>query len=263
MEHPAYGQLRRVSPAAAVVLERNPSAMTLEGTNSWILSAPGSRSCVVVDPGHDDPEHLATLADAAGEVELVVLTHRHGDHADGAPAFASAAGGVPVRAFDRALCRGADALAHAETFAAAGLTFTVHHTPGHTDDSVALTFEHDATRHVVTGDTILGYGTTIVDDLGDYLASLRAMAPLAAGAIGLPGHGRELGDLASTVQQYLDHREQRLDQIRRALDALGADATARQIVEHVYADVDRQLWPAAEVSVRAQLEYLSGGERTR
>ena len=56
--------------------------------------------------------------------------------------------------------------------------------------------------------------------------------------------------------QYLDHREQRLDQVRAALAELGADATARQVVELVYADVDRSLWPAAEWSVRAQLDYL-------
>ena len=94
--------------------------------------------------------------------------------------------------------------------------------------------------------------------LGDYLASLRRIAELAPGAAVLPGHGPELPDAAAVAQNYLEHREQRLDQVRSALGTLGDDATPRQVVEHVYADVDEALWPAAEHSVRAQLAHLRG-----
>ena len=72
----------------------------------------------------------------------------------------------------------------------------------------------------------------------------------------LTGHGPELPDVAAAATDYLAHREERLDQVRTALDRLGAQATLRQVVETVYADVDRALWPAAELSVRAQLDYL-------
>ena len=74
----------------------------------------------------------------------------------------------------------------------------------------------------------------------------------------LPGHGPELDDLQAVSAMYLAHREERLDQVRSALRALGEDATARQVVEHVYTDVDEELWDAAEKSVRAQLDYLRG-----
>jgi hypothetical protein len=74
----------------------------------------------------------------------------------------------------------------------------------------------------------------------------------------LPGHGPELPSLAKVSQEYLAHREERLTQIREALTRLGDDATARQIVEDVYADVDEAVWWAAELSVRAQLDYLRG-----
>jgi hypothetical protein len=74
----------------------------------------------------------------------------------------------------------------------------------------------------------------------------------------LPGHGPELPDARAAAAQYLAHREQRLDQVRSALGTLGPDVTARQVVELVYADVDPALWPAAEWSVRAQLDYLRG-----
>ncbi len=85
---------------------------------------------------------------------------------------------------------------------------------------------------------------------------MRRLAELAPGTAVLPGHGPELPDAPAVAAQYLEHREQRLDQVRAALAELGPDATARQVVELVYADVDRTLWPAAEWSVRAQLDYL-------
>lgn len=256
LQHPAYGQLRPVTPVAAVLLENNPSMMTLDGTNSWVLRAPEASTSVVVDPGHDDPEHLELLAEAAGEVELVLITHHHGDHVDGAARFAAQVG-APVRAFEQALCRDAGALAAGERFTAAGLPISVLHTPGHTADSVSFVVDHaEAGVHVLTGDTILGYGTTVLSDLGDYLRSLRTLAEVPAGAVGLPGHGPELPDLVRTVREYRDHREQRLDQVRDALKQLGPDADIQQIVELVYADVDPSLWGPAAFSVQAQLDYL-------
>jgi glyoxylase-like metal-dependent hydrolase (beta-lactamase superfamily II) len=242
--------LREVSPNASVLLENNPSSMTLEGTNSWVLRAPGSAGCVVVDPGYEDIEHLTLLADV-GPVELILLTHHHGDHAEGAPWFAERTG-APVRAFDPSRCIGAESFVDGEVIAAAGLELEVLHTPGHTDDSVSLRLDAE----ILTGDTVLGRGTTVLHDLGNYLRSLRKLIELPDGIKGLPGHGPELADLPTTAREYLAHREQRLDQVRSALRELGADATARQVVELVYADVDQSLWLPAELSVRAQLEYL-------
>ncbi|PRX44770.1 glyoxylase-like metal-dependent hydrolase (beta-lactamase superfamily II) [Prauserella shujinwangii] len=254
MTHPAYGELRAVSDAASVLLENNPSTMTLEGTNTWVLGAPGATGRVVVDPGYEDSEHLDRLA-AVGDVELVLLTHHHPDHAEGAPAFAERVG-APVRALDPALCVGAGAFDHDDVISVAGLELHVLHTPGHTRDSVTLRFDHAGRTHVLTGDTILGRGTTVLTDLGDYLSSLRLLRELPPGSLGLPGHGPELADLAATARAYSEHREQRLDQVRAALRRLGPGATARQIVEVVYADVDRALWAPAEASVEAQLAYL-------
>jgi glyoxylase-like metal-dependent hydrolase (beta-lactamase superfamily II) len=114
---------------------------------------------------------------------------------------------------------------------------------------------------VLTGDTILGQGTTVVaypdGDLADYLASLARLRELGPATV-LPGHGPELPSAGAAATAYLAHREERLAQVSAALGALGPDATAEAIVEQVYADVDRALWPAAERSVRAQLAYLRG-----
>jgi glyoxylase-like metal-dependent hydrolase (beta-lactamase superfamily II) len=259
--HPAYGELRAVTPLASVLLEHNPSPMTLEGTNTWVLRAPGEEGCVVVDPGDDDPAHLERVA-AHGPVALVLLTHRHHDHAAGARRFAQLTG-APVRALDPSLVLGSEALGEGDVVAAAGCELRVLATPGHTSDSLSfLLTGPDVGPAVLTGDTILGRGTTVIahpdGSLGPYLGSLRRLAELADGTAVLPGHGPELPDAPAAARQYLAHREERLEQVREALRTLGPEATPRQVVEHVYADVDEVLWGAAELSVRAQLEYLRG-----
>lgn len=257
--HPAYGSLRRVTPVASVILENNPGSMTLEGTNTWLLRAPDADAVVVVDPGYEDEPHLTRVAETA-PVELIVLTHHHPDHAQGA-AWLAARSNAPVRALDPGLCSAAPPLTGTDRFAAAGLTFEVLHTPGHTDDSICLRVTHDGTPAMLTGDSILGRGTTVVSDLGPYLATLRRLAAEPPGTVALPGHGGELPDVATVAGEYLAHREERLDQVREALRKLGEDATARQIVELVYADVDKALWTPAEWSVKAQLEYLRAQRR--
>ena len=254
MSHPLYGQLRPVTPYASVLLARNPSPMTLDGTNTWLLRTPGSETCLVIDPGPDDPEHLSAIAAAAGEVTEILLTHGHLDHSAGAAAL-RALTRAPVRALDPAQRLGGEGLGESDVVAAAGLEVRVLATPGHTADSLCFAVG-DA---VLTGDTVLGRGTTVVAHpdgrLADYLDSLRRLHELGTRAV-LPGHGPELPDLAAITSAYLAHREERLEQIRAALDQLGPDAAAMDVVRVVYADVDQVLWPAAELSVRAQLEYL-------
>jgi glyoxylase-like metal-dependent hydrolase (beta-lactamase superfamily II) len=254
VSHPLYGQLRPVTLYASVLLARNPSPMTLDGTNTWLLRTPGSESCLVIDPGPDDPEHLRAVVAAAGEVTEILLTHGHLDHSAGAAAL-RALTRAPVRALDPAQRLGGEGLGEGDVVAAAGVEVRVLATPGHTADSLCFAVG-DA---VLTGDTVLGRGTTVVAHpdgrLSDYLDSLRRLHELGTRAV-LPGHGPELPDLAAITSAYLAHREERLEQIRAALDQLGPDAAAMDVVRVVYADVDPVLWPAAELSVRAQLEYL-------
>lgn len=244
--------MRQVTATAGVVLAPNPGPMTLEGTNTWVLRAPGEQACVVVDPGPLHVEHLEAVA-AQGPVTVVLLTHGHHDHSAGAHLLSELTG-APVRALDPRHRLGDEGLAEGDVVAAAGLEIRVAHTPGHSSDSLSFVLD-DA---VLTGDTILGRGTTVVAHpdgvLRDYLESLKRLRDLGDVAV-LPGHGPELAHAGDVAQHYLDHREQRLAQVREALES-GA-TTARDVVERVYADVDRVLWPAAEMSVRAQLDYLN------
>ncbi|WP_406059613.1 MBL fold metallo-hydrolase [Streptomyces sp. NBC_01077] len=247
---------------AVNVLAPNPSAMTLDGTNTWLLSEPGSDLAVVVDPGPLDDSHLRHVIDTAEKlgkrVALTLLTHGHPDHAEGAGRFAELTG-TAVRALDPALRLGDEGLGAGDVVTVGGLELRVVPTPGHTSDS--LSFHLPADRAVLTGDTILGRGTTMVAHpdgrLGDYLDSLRRLRSLTVDDgvhTVLPGHGPVLEDAQGAVEFYLAHRAGRLAQVETAVES--GFRTPAEVVAHVYADVDRSLWPAAELSVRAQLEYL-------
>jgi glyoxylase-like metal-dependent hydrolase (beta-lactamase superfamily II) len=256
---PAAALADRLPPWATLIRAPNPGPLTLDGTNTWVLRGPGADTALVVDPGPLDEDHLQRVA-GLGPFAQILLTHGHRDHVEGAERLAELVGGVPIAAADHALCRDALPLEAGELGGQArdaDLTVTVVPTPGHTVDSVCLLVEGGLERAVLTGDTILGRGTTVIatpdGDLGDYLDSLEVLREFP-GVPALPGHGPALADCGVAATFYLDHRQARLDQVRQAI-ANGAK-TADDIVAVVYADVDRSLWPAAVWSVQAQLAYL-------
>ena len=254
---------RRVGALAHLVRCDNPGPMELDGTNTWILEAPGAETCVVVDPGPaGHPAHLEAVA-AGRRVELVLITHRHDDHVGGLDAF-RALTGAPVRAVSPEHCRDSEPLTHDEEFVAAGLAFQVLHTPGHTPDSVSFVVSHPLDRLLITGDTVLGRGTTLVGDepssLRHYLASLELLTGLG-GARLLPGHGTDHPDVRPVLATYREHRRQRIDAIRAILLRTGSapqDADPDVIVDELYADTPAGARFAAVTSVRAQLAYLGG-----
>ncbi|GAA0933551.1 MBL fold metallo-hydrolase [Nonomuraea longicatena] len=242
---------------AESLLAPNPGVMTLDGTNTWIV---GGEEVIVVDPGPDDESHLLRVAGHLGErrVRQILLTHGHFDHSGGAKRFAELVG-APVRALDPRHRLGDEGLADGDVVTAGGVELRVYGTPGHSHDSLCFWLPQD--RAMLTGDTVLGRGTTVIAQDGgltDYLRSLdrlrAAAAELEARAL-LPGHGPVLPDPIGALDGYIAHRRERLDQIAAARGQ-GA-RTPREIVEVVYAEVDRSLWPAAEISVRAQLDYLA------
>ncbi|HEU5421366.1 MAG TPA: MBL fold metallo-hydrolase [Streptosporangiaceae bacterium] len=247
---------------ARCVLAPNPSPMTLDGTNTWVIAEPGSAAAVVIDPGPLDEGHLQrvcqTVAQAGQRVAVIVLTHRHSDHSAGAARLAELTG-APVRAVDPAQRLGDEGLAAGDVLTAAGCELRVVATPGHTSDSVCLLLAADGA--VLTGDTVLGRGTTVIAEdgsLADYLDSLHRLRSLADETglrVLLPGHGPLLARPADTLDYYLEHRAERLAEIRDALAA--GDRTPAQIVARVYAEVPRAVWPFAQSSVRAQLDYLA------
>ncbi len=259
------------------VLAPNASPMTLDGTNTWVLREPGARHSIVIDPGPPDQAHLDAVAAAAGEVAVVLLTHHHLDHSESARAFAERMG-CGVRALDPAYRLGSEGLGDGDVVEADGLEVHVVGTPGHTADS--LSFLLPAEGALLTGDTVLGRGTTVVAHpdgrLGAYFDSLdrlHALADAREARTIWPGHGPVIADALGALDHYRAHRAERLEQVREALrmlavravddpsSAVPADYLPRAVVELVYADVDRVLWGAAELSVRAQLAYLASPSR--
>ena len=256
------GHPDQVTERATRLLAPNPGPMTLDGTNTWVLREPGADGCVVVDPGPLHEEHLNAIA-ALGRVQMIVLTHGHYDHSEGALRLRELTG-APITARDEALCVDAPAL-HADTKSqVSSIEWLTVLTPGHSSDSVCFVLTAD--RALLTGDTILGRGTTVVAHpdgrLSDYLDSLQRLRDLADHEFDvlLPGHGPVLDDPIGVLDYYLSHRRERLDQVRAALADGAVDA--KDVVRRVYTDVDRSVWKAAEQSVRAQLDYLDEQERS-
>jgi glyoxylase-like metal-dependent hydrolase (beta-lactamase superfamily II) len=256
---------------AQCVLAPNANMMTLDGTNTWILREPGARRSIVIDPGPPDESHLAAVAEQAGDVGVVLLTHHHLDHSEAAKEFAERVG-CGVRALDPEYRLGSEGLGGGDVVEVDGLEVRVVATPGHTADS--LSFVLPAEHAVLTGDTVLGRGTTVVahpdGQLGAYLDSLDRLHELAAAneiATIWPGHGPVIDDALGALDYYIAHRAERLEQVASALaelqsephpEGVAVDELPRRVVEIVYSDVDPVLWGAAELSVRAQLAHLAG-----
>jgi glyoxylase-like metal-dependent hydrolase (beta-lactamase superfamily II)/8-oxo-dGTP pyrophosphatase MutT (NUDIX family) len=245
------------------ILAPNPGPMTLDGTNTWIVGDPRRGAPIVVDPGPLDDDHLAAIMEASGgQISAILLTHRHVDHSEAAAELARRAR-CTVRAADPELQVGPDGLADGDVMEGAGVRLLARATPGHTSDSISLLCTGaDGVNRILTGDMVLGRGTTVITypdgDLAAYFDSLELLSELVRSygvAELLPGHGPRVSDPLGWLSFYRRHREERLDQVRAAL-AAGA-RTPAEVVARVYADVDRTLWPAAEQSVRAQLDYLA------
>lgn len=238
----------------------NPSAMTLQGTNTWIVGQPGASDVAIVDPGPLVPAHLEAVLSAVEErrahVALILLTHGHWDHAQGSERFAALSG---------AQLRGMADLQDGQRLQVGGLELQIVATPGHTSDSMSVLVESE--RVLLTGDTVLGQGTTVIDHpdgtLADYLGTLERIEALTSRGVVetfAPGHGPVITDAAGTIHTYREHRAQRLEAVRACV-AAQPPATSRQqladaVVGEVYGDVVPEVRSAAKQSVLAQLVYL-------
>jgi glyoxylase-like metal-dependent hydrolase (beta-lactamase superfamily II) len=232
------------------VLAPNPGPFTGPGTNTYVVGSGGA--VVVIDPGPVDHSHEAAIVDAIADrqVEAVIVTHTHEDHAPlanplaaevGAPALGYAAG--PDFEPDERLVEGSVIQAGDERL-------EVLYTPGHSDDHVCF----KVGRSLFTGDHIMGGSSVMVTDLGSYMASLERLQGMTFDRM-YPGHGPEIDEPDEVVSWYLEHRRQREQQILAAVRS-GA-GTVGSVVEVVYADVDSSLYPLATHSVVAHLRKLS------
>lgn len=257
----------RTSDHTAYLTVDNPGAMTLEGTNTYVIGelgeafppAPGDAKprAVVVDPGPHDEAHARAIADAV-DVALIVVTHRHQDHVGNVDAL-RALTGAAVRAWDPTLCVDARKLHDEEVLPDVPVEISVWHAPGHTSDSICLSIFDDGV--ILTGDSILGRGTTMLDypdgDLEDYLDTLRVFKE-EPGFTVLPGHGPSGEFLEVACERLLDHRLNRIHDLRRRLKASNDDLgpSASDLASIIYADVPDEVRGPAIKTLKAQLAYL-------
>lgn len=241
------------------VLLPHPNPMTLGGTNAYIVGAERSRSVIVVDPGSTDLDPLIE-AIGARQIALILLTHHHSDHTIGA-AMLRERSGAPIRAWRTGLCAGGDRLRDGEQINASGVRLIVLHTPGHTSDSVCFDLpDAGADGSVLTGDTLLGSGTTIIEHpdgrLSDYLASLDRLEALGMARV-LPGHGPEGLELARMVIEYRFRRLGRLAELRTRLANDTRSLSVNELATATYPDKTHpRMRRAAERTILAQLFYL-------
>lgn len=272
-----YGRCDQVSPLIRRVIANNPSAFTYVGTGTYIV---GRGEVAVIDPGPDDPAHLAAiLAAVAGErVTQILITHHHSDHsplarplqaATGAPIVGCAVadahaddGGVKMEADhdlsfrpDVSVCGGGE-------IAGPGWRFEAIPTPGHTSNHICFALREE--NACFTGDHIMGWSTTVIappdGDMTAYLQSLDLIRARGFETL-WPTHGPPIRDVGAFIDAYRAHRQERIDQILGALEA--GPASIGDLVPRLYVDVDQKLWPAASRSMLAAMIHLEREGRIR
>ena len=253
----------RLTETLSRVVAPNASHMTLDGTNTYVVGEPGSGAAFVVDPGPADEEHFARVRAALDELDAecsgIALTHHHLDHSEAAVAWGRTLGAPVAAATAEVAGPEGRVLTDGDVLSAGGTTLSAVPTPGHSADHLCFRLPDGS---LLSGDHILGRGTSVVawpeGDLTAYLESLRRIHALGPDAL-FPGHGPELlEDPTSVISYYLDHRRWREEQVRSALEQDETLATRpADLVARIYADIDRVLWPAAELSTRACLVKLA------
>jgi glyoxylase-like metal-dependent hydrolase (beta-lactamase superfamily II) len=255
-----------LSPRVGRLRANNPSPMTLDGTNGYVLRV-GDGELVAIDPGPlDDAQRDAFLAAArAADASYVAIlvTHGHPDHAPGAAPLAAATG-APVFAHPAARFPHDRALRDEERLTFGDAAITVLHAPGHAVDH--LVFALDQELALFTGDVVAGTGFMVVapphGEMRTYQATLRRLRERYGNATALyGGHGPEVRDVRAKLDDYIAHREARERQI---VDALAAGpSTIPELVARIYAETPRNLWPAAARQILAYLIALEREDRVR
>lgn len=265
---PLVPELQRLSASVFAVLGMNPGPYALTGTNTYLVGTGAKR--ILIDTGEGRPGYIANLEKAMASVgatgiQEIVLTHWHFDHLGGVPSVVDRFGDVPVRKFmpevkeplfggeggiDPYIVWPEDKfipLVDGEVLRTEGAALRVLYTPGHANDHVVLI--HEGEKAMFTGDNVLGVGTTMFRDLSDYMVSLDKMqTAVSRGRLTTlyPAHGPVVRDAASKLAEYISHRQQRVDQVRRLLQASPAEGvTCEEITREIYAEIPDSLLPAA------------------
>jgi len=228
----------------------NPGPFTLDGTQTYLLG-----ETAVLDPGPHIDSHVAAIVEALPNLRIILITHRHGDHAPAAVPLKNATGAqivAPRNVLDDSQVD--RRVAGGETLRIDDTAIEVIATPGHTNEHVCyLTTAGD----LFTGDTILGFGTTAIfppdGHMGDYFRSLRTLRERNPRRI-YPAHGPVREDAVALIDEYIAHRLEREQQVLAAHQS--GDRTPAAMRSRIYPDLDERLHGAAEIQIEAHLIKL-------
>jgi glyoxylase-like metal-dependent hydrolase (beta-lactamase superfamily II) len=267
-----YGVEQRLSPRIGRVLAHNPSPFTFRGTGVYLVG--DRRSVTVIDPGPNDPSHLAALLSAIGDrkVSKILVTHTHRDHSPAAAPLKQATGAKtygygPHGRYDDDVEEGGDrdftpdiTVRDGDLIETDGRRFQCVFTPGHTSNHMCYALDEE--QALFTGDHVMGWSTTIVappdGDMGAYMRSLEKLIA-RRDKILYPTHGSPIINPGPFLRAYLSHRRMRENQIGRALER-GHD-TVPALVETLYAGLAPALHRAAALTVQAHLKHMVGDGR--
>lgn len=259
---PRLASITKLTPYVTRVLGQNAGPFCLQGTNTYLIGAPGTRDRILVDTGEGVPEYPPVLAQAleqdSARIVAIVITHWHRDHVGGIPSVRAHLGldpELPVYKFrDERDEEDYAPVTDGQTISHAGVSLTAFHTPGHAEDHLVLWLEDEDV--LFSADNVLGHGTSSYADYQQYLDSLRRMKALPRLARIFPGHGEFIEDGPAKIQQYIDHRLAREKQVLDVVQAKGP-VDLPGIVATIYPDVPDSVLVAAERGVDQFLEKLA------
>ena len=238
----------------------NPSMMTGPGTNTYLF---GVEEIAVLDPGPIISRHLEAIQRIAdAPIRWVLVTHTHPDHSPAASVLAKETGAeligipAPVGAHQDESFQPDRVLADGDELVSDAFTIRAVHTPGHASNHVC--FHHEASDWVFTGDHVIDGSTVVINppdgNMKQYIESLRRLRSMGCAALA-PGHGELIHDPERAIDWIIEHRLEREARVVAALKA-NPDITTRELVPHVYKDVDKKLYGLAERSLLAHLIKL-------
>ncbi|KAL4892680.1 beta-lactamase-like protein [Aspergillus ambiguus] len=207
-------EVERLSASVVRILGGNPGKFTLQGTNTYLIGRGQQR--ILLDTGEGKPSWAANLKNVLSEekatVHQALLTHWHGDHVRGLDDLVKICPQVTI--YKNQPDEGQNGIEDGQVFHVEGATLTAFHTPGHTVDHMAFILEEEDA--MFTGDNVLGHGTAVFEDLTVYLNSLQRMQNRVSGR-GYPGHGAVIENATVKIGEYIQHRQQREDEVIRVL----------------------------------------------